>query len=66
MVKNTKEKKQTQEEIKKLFEDSAKIILKSKGKKNYTEIHFTLRSVEFNQPLQVPFRIPGGYKQLTL
>lgn len=43
-----------------------KIIVKSKGKKSYTEIDFTLRSVEFNQPLQVPFRIPGGYKQLTL
>lgn len=43
-----------------------RIIVKSKGKRNYTEIDFTLRSVEFNQPLQVPFKIPGGYKKLQL
>lgn len=55
MVKNTKEKKQTQEEIKKLFEDSAKIILKSKSLSNKIEssIEMILESLKQNKKIVI-------------
>lgn len=43
----------------------SKIVVKSKSEKSYSEIDLTLRSVDFNRDLQIPFRIPAGYKRLT-
>ena len=42
-----------------------KIVVKSKTERSATQIDLSLRSVDFNKPLQMTFRIPSGYKELT-
>ena len=43
-----------------------KININAKLKKKFTNINITTRSVEFNTKLNMPFKIPNGYKEIKL
>lgn len=43
-----------------------KINIKAKGDKKLTTINITIRSVDFNSTLTMPYKIPSGYKEIRL
>ena len=43
-----------------------KIQIRAKEKNKFTNIDLNLRSVEFNKKLEMPFKIPSGYKEIEL
>jgi hypothetical protein len=42
------------------------IKISAKGKNKYTRIDMSIKSVEFNTDLSMPFKIPRGYKEIKL
>ena len=51
---------------KKSFLFPEKIEIKAKEKNKFTNIDMNVRSIEFNKKLEMPFRIPSGYKEIKL
>ncbi|MFY7671893.1 DUF4292 domain-containing protein [Tenacibaculum sp. MEBiC06402] len=43
-----------------------KIQIRAKEKNKFTNIDMNVRSIEFNKKLEMPFRIPSGYKEIEL
>lgn len=43
-----------------------KIQIKAKEKNKFTNIDLNLRSIEFDKELEMPFKIPSGYKEIEL
>jgi len=43
-----------------------KIFIKAKAEENTNKIDVSYRNIEFNKPLNFPYKIPKGYKEIVL